>query len=544
MAGFEFGIHEIRPATFLRKVDAKIGEMVFGKPQPERLIETGLLQIDRTVVDVSEMVEPVWAWGGGLTSFGADVVLVHYSGEFFALNSPETIRKVDIVAPSNGREAYKVDYQALMASPEGSTVLLRGMDYLRYNDIHYLDTLNWRGFVISYTEWDADRHCGYNALARYEIESAIKSIDEITVNADDWNVFFKSQPCIPLKAKGVGFEGHMAGGRITVASPTTVYLASGDFGIDGIRSDGEATAQDPDSHYGKLLEVDIVTGQAKIISKGLRNSQGIAVLPDGRVVTAEHGMRGGDELNLHYQGANFGWPYETYGTTYGKQPLLGSLIVGQHKQYQKPLFSWVPSPAVSNLTVTNNFHEAWKGDILVASLKDASIFRLRLDGDRVVYAERIPVGSRVRYILEHTDGRLFLWTDEASIIILSGRDLYSLEDSVGEYLQTTTLDPDQRQEFLATIKQCAECHGFSSGESTRAPNIARVYGDDIASTSYPRYSDGLKSKTGRWTDATINSYLENPEKFSPGTTMPDPGLTDPAVIKTIVGYLSYLDAKP
>jgi hypothetical protein len=45
-----------------------------------------------------------------------------------------------------------------------------------------------------------------------------------------------------------------------------------------------------------------------------RNPQGLAKDPaTGLLYDAEHGPRGGDELNLVQKGRNYGWPVITYG---------------------------------------------------------------------------------------------------------------------------------------------------------------------------------------------------------------------------------------
>jgi glucose/arabinose dehydrogenase len=67
---------------------------------------------------------------------------------------------------------------------------------------------------------------------------------------------------------------------------------------------------------------------------------------------------------------------------------------GRHDGYQPPVFAWMPSIATSNLVEVANFHERWDGDLLVTSLRAESLFRLRLDGERVLYEERLEIGER------------------------------------------------------------------------------------------------------------------------------------------------------
>ena len=417
------------------------------------------------------------------------------------------------------------------------------MDYLRYNDILYFETPAWRGLITSYTEYHPDQQCVTNTLAKLKIDQAITSIADVIASAEDWDIFFRSTPCLPFKLKGVAMEGHLAGGRLLAGSTSSIYLTSGDFGFDGLRTDGPALAQDDESQYGKVLTIDIFTGETDIVSAGLRNMQGIARMSDGRLYIVEHGMRGGDELNLLREGANFGWPFATYGTLYSKQPLSGSTMIGRHDRDEPPIFSWLPSVAVSSLAVIEGFHEAWDGDLLVGTLKDASLYRLRLESGRVVYAERINIGSRIRYVLQHTDGRIVLWTDNLELIFLEGFELRDAEELFDEYLQTLDLDKQSKAQVKAAILSCTECHSFSSNDHQGAPGLSRIYGERIASTPFTGYSDALLRRGGRWTEENLQAFLTNPNSFAPGTVMPAQGLENPLLVKEIVVYLHHLDSQ-
>src|SRR6185295_14079665 len=107
-------------------------------------------------------------------------------------------------------------------------------------------------------------------------------------------------------------------------------------------------------------------------------------------------------LGVHY--GSYGWPANGVATA---QP------------FEQPVFAWVPSIGVSNLIEVANFHPAWDGDLLVASLRAQTLFRLRRDGDRrIVYSEPIVLGQRLRDIAALPDGTLVLWTDEARLLFV------------------------------------------------------------------------------------------------------------------------------
>jgi cytochrome c2 len=54
------------------------------------------------------------------------------------------------------------------------------------------------------------------------------------------------------------------------------------------------------------------------------------------------------------------------------------------------------------------------------------------------------------------------------------------------------------------------------------------------------YSAGLTAIEGRWSDENLVKYLQSPNAFAQGTTMPDPGIDDPAIIDEIVRFLEAL----
>ena len=145
----------------------------------------------------------------------------------------------------------------------------------------------------------------------------------------------------------------------------------------------------------------------------------MTVTSSGALFSTEHGPKGGDELNLITEGSNYGWPNVSLGTGYKGYDLENHAPVGEHTSYQTPVFAWVPSIGPSNLIEVRGFDRRWDGDLLVASLKANSLFRLRLEGTRVLYAENIWVGQRIRDMLQLKNGTIVLWTDDTQLLFVS-----------------------------------------------------------------------------------------------------------------------------
>ena len=72
----------------------------------------------------------------------------------------------------------------------------------------------------------------------------------------------------------------------------------------------------------------------------------------------------------------------------------------------------------------------------------------------------------------------------------------------------------------AAAKKCAACHTFGKGEPNRVgPNLYGVVGRERGSHAGFNYSAAMKGKPGKWTIEELNTFLQNPKGFIPGTSM-------------------------
>jgi glucose/arabinose dehydrogenase len=210
------------------------------------------------------------------------------------------------------------------------------------------------------------------------------------------------------------------GSRIAFAKNGSLFISIGDRGdrdrsqdwkddagsIIHISADGSIPDDNPFKDGEKALP--------EIWSKGHRNPQGIAFdAADGKLYTAEHGARGGDEINSIEPGKNFGWPIITYGRDYsGAEIGEGTAKEG----LEQPLYYWDPSIAPGALAIyRGKMFPEWDGNFLVAALKFQLLSRMqRDDGGAFVAEERIFDGSygRMRDVVIAPDGALLILTDE------------------------------------------------------------------------------------------------------------------------------------
>ncbi|MFT4182039.1 MAG: PQQ-dependent sugar dehydrogenase [Rhizobium sp.] len=210
------------------------------------------------------------------------------------------------------------------------------------------------------------------------------------------------------------------GARIAFAGDGSLFVSLGDRGeqdraqdfqddagsIIHIKADGSIPADNPFR--------DGTRGRPEIWSKGHRNPQGIAFDPaDGKLYTAEHGARGGDEINTPEAGKNYGWPVISYGRNYsGTKIGIGT----EKKGMEQPIFYWDPSIAPGAIAVyRGRMFPEWNGDFLVTALKFQLLSRLERDGSgKVVERERLFEDDfgRLRDIVVAPDGALLITTDE------------------------------------------------------------------------------------------------------------------------------------
>ncbi|THH38535.1 PQQ-dependent sugar dehydrogenase [Aliishimia ponticola] len=218
--------------------------------------------------------------------------------------------------------------------------------------------------------------------------------------------------------------GRHFGSRVVEAADGTLFVTMGD------RGDGE-TAQDRTTHNGSILRIsrdgsipddNPFIGQnnirPEIWSYGHRNPQGAGLDAQGTLWTAEHGARGGDEVNRIVKGSNYGWPVISYGRHYsGAKIGEGTAKPGM----SQPEFYWDPSIAPSGLLVHSGTNAPdWKGNIFVGSLKFDYI--ARLGGAPLAELEQIKTEEtlRVRDLIETPDGSiLFLSVSQGTLYRLA-----------------------------------------------------------------------------------------------------------------------------
>jgi glucose/arabinose dehydrogenase len=216
--------------------------------------------------------------------------------------------------------------------------------------------------------------------------------------------------------------GNHFGSRLVFRPDGTLFVTLGD------RFSEREKAQDLSVTLGKIIRINPdgtaprdnpFVGRAgakpEIWSYGHRNVQGADLNPQtGELWTAEHGARGGDELNRVEAGKNYGWPVITYGVDYsGLRIGEGTAKPGM----EQPVYYWDPVIAPSGMIFyRGDVFQDWKGNILIGSLTPGALVRLVMKGNTVAREERYlaDLRERIRDVQQGPDGLLYLVTDSSN----------------------------------------------------------------------------------------------------------------------------------
>ena len=231
----------------------------------------------------------------------------------------------------------------------------------------------------------------------------------------DFEKIFQGQP---YSSGGAHF-----GSRIVFDQNNYLFTTIGDRGIMN-------TAQQLENHNGTVLRlfddgsvppdnpfVNEPGAMPEIWSYGHRNIQGMVFHPEtGDLWTHEHGPRGGDEINVVFEGENYGWPLATHGINYNGTVITPDTTL---PGMVDPILHWTPSIAPCGLDiVTSDLYPEWQGNLMVGALAGQHIHRVVIEGRQVVQTEKLMQGfARFRAIRQGPDGYLYILTESPGLFI-------------------------------------------------------------------------------------------------------------------------------
>jgi aldose sugar dehydrogenase len=232
------------------------------------------------------------------------------------------------------------------------------------------------------------------------------------------------------------WRGHY-GSRIAFAPDGKLYFCIGEGGSSsrGSRTSANQNAQTVTEGWGKVHRINDdgtipadnpllpgLTAPNTVYSYGHRNPQGLVVNPStGDIYDAEHGPKGGDEINLIKKGANYGWPWISYGVNYDDVPVTDN---PKMEGMTDPIHYYLPSIGTCGMVfVTSSKFKSWQGNILVGSLAKNYVSRVVLKDNKVVSEEKLLVDiGRVRNVKQGPDGNFYVSLENPGRIIKVERE--------------------------------------------------------------------------------------------------------------------------
>ena len=250
--------------------------------------------------------------------------------------------------------------------------------------------------LISYPRLGSNNRCVEVAVDQIRYNRAKQKVNRVA----NW---FVTKPCVPISAV------QHASGRFAVIDNKSAYVTIGDLGFPGIND------RDKRGDLGSIFKVSATNVER--ISQGHRNAQGILLFNGKDLLAAEHGPRGGDELNLIKPGNDYGWPFVTYGEPYSSGDYVKPTKTGTHQGYVEPLKYWTPSIAPTELVQLPAVGWGeWGGALVLGTLRENALVFMKLDNKfNVTQTKMVDLGQRIRDLEINKAGNLVATTDEGRL---------------------------------------------------------------------------------------------------------------------------------
>jgi cytochrome c2 len=455
---------------------------VFLEPIKSETIETQTLPLSKIIFNTNKIFNnPSSEKGGALCANKNDLILVNGSAEILILN------------PKKNKVLKYLDLNEQVSKIE--TNLFKVNDILCYGDSY------GSGKVTVFLSVDYVLNKSKNDLSEKTNKTyLLKVVHNVNKNQIFVTTIWSGSSVSPNIAGRI-VSNNFKDFYISFSGPTRGELLTDEL----LTNDTLYPEQDlnPLILDGKIVKINTLTNFHKIYSYGHRNPQGLFIDNDSSVYSTEHGPMGGDELNIIIDGSNYGWPLSSHGVGYySYRPIFGK--IGRHEKFKKPIFSWGPGIGISNLERLHGFNKAWDGDFLITSLKNKSLYRVRLRNTSVDFVEKIWIGHRLRDIAIK-NSKIYFWTDDKKLILLK------VENYIDRHFSGTE-GPH--------LNACLYCHHLGVTNSTHvAPSLYKIFGRKAGSDPNFEYSAALKNSDFLWTDENMFKFIVNPKGFLPGTTM-------------------------
>ncbi|KAI0241998.1 Cytochrome c [Lamellibrachia satsuma] len=88
------------------------------------------------------------------------------------------------------------------------------------------------------------------------------------------------------------------------------------------------------------------------------------------------------------------------------------------------------------------------------------------------------------------------------------------------------------------MQRCAACHNVEKGaKNKQGPNLFGLFGSKTGQAPGFSYTDANRNRGITWNNETLDTYLQNPQKFIPGTKMIFAGLKKKDERQNMIAYI-------
>jgi glucose/arabinose dehydrogenase len=258
---------------------------------------------------------------------------------------------------------------------------------------------------------------------------------------------------------------HTQAGGAFAETASHIYFSVGDF--------GHGRSRPSNSNLTSIFRMPKSSDrpEPEQFAIGMRNSEGLAFAPasngEPALFATEMGPKGGDEINVVSKGDDFGFSDKSYGLDYEHD--TSTDYVGpwdDHSIGKEPEYVFIPAVAPTDIAYYDGaMFKNWHRSLLMTTLHAQTLYRIRLRGTRIVYAEPIAaLGERMRFIRPAPDGSFYLKADPDRLIRVH-RDPNAKAQPI-EVAQ------------LVAAKGCFGCHspqGAGSAPSLRGMQATAIY---------------------------------------------------------------------
>ncbi|TFV37643.1 cytochrome c family protein [Bradyrhizobium frederickii] len=86
-------------------------------------------------------------------------------------------------------------------------------------------------------------------------------------------------------------------------------------------------------------------------------------------------------------------------------------------------------------------------------------------------------------------------------------------------------------------EKCHACHAIKQQGVTLGPSLVGIFGRKAGSLEQFRYSPAMRRSSLVWDDATLDSFLTDPQALVPGNRMPFAGMSEKSDRDDLIAYL-------